>query len=179
MTEVAALPVADDVLLTPTRVIAMRVRELRDDRGWSAADLARAMRAAGVPWERGVVIKLEAGYRQSVSVVELLTLAAVLDVAVVHLLVPPYPSPLWGGEGNEATDVARSPDDPNEPNDDAPYQVTPGQQVPAWRVRQFVRGHRPLPGQDVWRFFGQVPPQERIREEDLAKRAAIGDAGTE
>jgi len=169
----AALCMADDALLTPTRVIAERVRELRDDRGWSTSDLARAMRAAGVPWERGVVTKLEAGYRQSVTVTELLTLAAVLDVAVVHLLVPTYPSPLWG-EGEP-----RSPDDPNEPSDDAPYQVTPGQQVPCWRVRQFVRGHRPLPGQDVWRFFGQAPAQERLSEEALEKRARVGDAGTD
>jgi transcriptional regulator with XRE-family HTH domain len=160
---------------TPSDVVAARVRELRTSRGMKVADLAA--RCAELGAEQLTVqalYKLE-GQRESatrrprpVSVDELLALAAALDVAPVHLLVPPYPSPQWGGTGKQATNLARSPDDPNTPNDEMPYQVTSGREVPCWRARQFIRGIRPLPGMDAWRFFGEVPPHERPDEEGLA-----------
>lgn len=73
---------------TATDVIAQRVRELRNKRGWSAQRLAEEMAAIGWPWERMVVTKLENGRRQSVSVEEWLALAYLLDVAPIHLLIP-------------------------------------------------------------------------------------------
>ncbi len=79
-----------------------------------AAELARRMQAAGIPWTRLVVTKLETGRRQSVSVEELLALAYVLDVAPVHLMVP------W--------------------DDEAPCRVTGALTQPAAAVRQWVRG---------------------------------------
>jgi hypothetical protein len=148
---------------TPTAVIAARVRELRGAR--SADWLAREMQRQGIGWTRLVVTKLETGRRQSVSVEELLALAAVLDVSPLHLLVPPYPSPLWG-EGYES----RSPDDPNVPNDNEPYQVTPATAVPCYRVRQWVRAYEPLPGGDMLHFLQSMPGHERPSDEEIKRR---------
>jgi hypothetical protein len=75
-----------------------------------------------------------------------LALAAVLDVSPLHLIVPPWPSPLTASR--------------DEPNDEAPYQVTPTTTVPCYRVRQWIRGHRPLPDGDPRAYFSTVPRHE-------------------
>lgn len=148
--------------LTPTAVIAARVRELRGAR--TAEWLAAQMRREGIGWTRLVVTKLETGRRESVSVGELLALAAVLNVSPLHLMVPPYPSPLWADRGS------RSPDDPNDPNDNAPYQVTPETAVPCYRVRQWVRAYEPLPGGDLLPFLQTMPANERPCDDDIKRR---------
>src|SRR4051794_35558476 len=74
--------------MPPTRVIALRMRELRTKRGWSAQELADQMVKVGIPWQRPVVANLETGRRRTVSVEELLALAYVFNVAPIHLLVP-------------------------------------------------------------------------------------------
>lgn len=163
---------------TPSDVVARRVRQLRKARGLTVADLAALCRDAGsARLTEQAIYKLE-GQRSKrsprpVSVDELMVLAYCLDVAPLHLLVPPYPSPLWGGTGEHASDVARSPDDPNEPNDTAPYAATPRVSVPCWHMRQFIRGWRPLPGQDLWNYFGEVPPDEQLPHEELLRRAEM------
>jgi len=75
---------------TPHRAIAARVRKLRTDRGWSGRRLGEALSGVGVPWDRSIVANFENGRRPSVSVEEWLALAYVLDVAPMHLLVPPH-----------------------------------------------------------------------------------------
>jgi transcriptional regulator with XRE-family HTH domain len=125
----------DATPLSPTQVVAKRVREVRQKRGLTAAQLAEQMARVGVPWKRGVVAKLESGLREAVSVEELLALAYVLDVAPVHLLVPF--------------------------DDDAqPYQVTPTQVEKAGFVRDWIRGDWYLDGTDVRNFFSELPPHE-------------------
>jgi transcriptional regulator with XRE-family HTH domain len=123
----------------PAKAIGSRVREVRTKRGWSGADLARHLQAAGIPWERAMVAKLETGRRKSVTVMELLGLAYVLNVAPVHLLVPP--------------------DDPDEP-----YEVTPKITEPRFRVRGWIRGLFPLQRLpkvgDNRQFFAEVPADE-------------------
>lgn len=120
----------------PTKAIGPRIREMRTKRGWSGADLAREMRAVGVPWERAMVAKLETGRRKSVTVMELLALAYVLNIAPVHLLVPP--------------------DDP-----DAPYEVTPKITAPRASVRAWIRGVNSIDDNaDGRQFFAEVPKDE-------------------
>lgn len=120
----------------PTKVIAARVRALRERRGWSGDVLARAMRAAGIPWERVVVAKLETGRRASVTVTELLALAYVLNVAPVHLIVPP--------------------DEP-----DATYRITDEVAESRSSVRAWIRGVTPLnPDSDPRQFYAEVPREE-------------------
>ncbi|MEU4964183.1 helix-turn-helix domain-containing protein [Streptomyces smyrnaeus] len=114
-----------------TRVIARRVKGLRARNGLTAKQLAEALTAEGVTWDRGTVTKLETNRRDNVTVVELLALSKVLNVAPVHLLVP---------------------------LDDAqPLQVTPKNAIQADRVRAWVRGEQPLPGTDLRTFRTEVP----------------------
>ncbi len=149
----------------PTKAIAKRVRVTRDARGWTAQKLADELAAQGVPWTRSTVAKLENGNRPTVSVDEWLALAAVLDISPLHLLVPPLPSPLAPEDG----EGSRSPDDPNSPNDNAPYRVTTKFTVPCWRVRQFVRGTRHLPGMNPWKFYIEAPLHERPSGDSLRR----------
>lgn len=84
-----------------TERIASRVRALREAAGWTQADLASALNEYGLPWRRATVVNLEkragagrggVGGRESVTVSELLALAAVLDVPPVMLLADPRSS---------------------------------------------------------------------------------------
>ncbi|WP_433138691.1 hypothetical protein ACQPZ8_37415 [Actinomadura nitritigenes] len=74
--------------MSPTQVIATSVRRLRTDYGWSAQRLADEMTAAGVKWDRMIVVNLEHGRRGTVDVAELLVLGRVFDVPPLSLLAP-------------------------------------------------------------------------------------------
>jgi transcriptional regulator with XRE-family HTH domain len=117
----------------PTQVIAARVKELRRKRGMSAAQLGDRLRDVGINWDRAILANLENGRRASVSVEELFGLALVLDVAPLHLVVPPV-----DGEGK-------------------PYAVTPTVTQPAGRVRSWVAGRHPIPGVDAATFMRERP----------------------
>ena len=97
------------------------------------------MHAAGVDWQRMVVAKLENGWRQDVSVAELLALARVLQVSPVHLIVPP---------------------------DADTYQVTAGTRdtagttVPADLARDWIGGRAVLPGDDMRLYLAELPISE-------------------
>jgi transcriptional regulator with XRE-family HTH domain len=71
-----------------TRVIASEVRRHRVARKLSAQQLADRCEMLGFPVPRSVIANLENGRRETVSVAELLVLAAALDVAPVLLTVP-------------------------------------------------------------------------------------------
>ncbi|MFF7854109.1 helix-turn-helix domain-containing protein [Streptomyces sp. NPDC007904] len=118
----------------PTEAIARRVTALRQRKGLTRQQLGEAMAERGVEWNRFTVSSLENGKRQNVTVVELLALARVLDVAPVHLFVPL--------------------------EDDQPYRVTPKETLPAHRIRPWVRGIAPLPGMDSRIFSTEVPLAE-------------------
>ncbi|MFG2596706.1 helix-turn-helix domain-containing protein [Streptomyces sp. NPDC048462] len=118
----------------PVAVIAQRVKEVRGRKGFTAQQLADKLRdKTGLNWDRATVTKLETGRRQTITVVELLALARVLDVAPVNLLVP---------------------------LDDRPFAVTAKESVAANRVRAWVRGESPLSGTDQRIFRSEVPIDE-------------------
>ncbi|MFF7690564.1 helix-turn-helix domain-containing protein [Streptomyces syringium] len=117
----------------PVPTIALRVKELRGRRGWTAAQLGEALGKHGVRWDRFAVANLENGKRQNVTVQELIALALALDVAPVNLLVP---------------------------LDDRPYQLTPTRAEGADTVRAWVRGEEPLPGTDERTFMGEVSTKD-------------------
>ena len=125
--------------LTSTAVIGRQVAKFRGRLGWSAAALAGELQKAGIQWERPDVTKLERGLRKSVTVDQALALAEVLNVGLVHLIVPP---------------------DEN----DAPYRVTAEVTESSFRVRCWVRGLFPLRGVplvgDVGKFWATVPDEE-------------------
>jgi transcriptional regulator with XRE-family HTH domain len=125
----------DREIVTPTAAIAKRIREVREKRRMTAKQLAERMTAAGIKWDRSIVANLEIGRRSLVTVEELLALAKVLQVAPVHLLVPP-------AAGDEL------------------YQVTPDAEAPASQVREWVRGYGLLPGDDRQLYLSEIPPGE-------------------
>lgn len=127
---------------TPVETVASRVREIRTRRGLTAQQLGERMTAEGIRWDRFTVANLEKGKRQSVTVTELLALAAVLNVAPVHLMVPPK------GPTGRLTD------------EEEPYHVTPEKTVAREAVRQWVRGFDPLPGADAAEFHAEGPSHE-------------------
>ncbi len=137
----------------PSDAVVRRVREIRKRRGWSAARLAAECAKVGASQlTESIIANLEAGRRQQgVTVDELLVLAVVLNVAPVHLLVPPE---AWDEQGGEV-----------------PYPITPTRAEQASTVREWVRG-MPLPGTDLRDFLSQVPEHE-LR--DLVERVAGRD----
>lgn len=102
----------------PGQVVVRRMRELRDQRGWTAAQLAQRMQALGVPWKREIVANLEAGRRAGITVDELLALALALGVPVPWLLA--------------------------EPNSVVPMSVAEGVEVDPGSVLLWLTGKRPL-----------------------------------
>lgn len=120
----------------PTRLIAERVKALRGRLGWTGQRLAEEMTNVGVGWDRSVVANLEAGRRRFVTIDELFALALVLQVAPVHLLVPPGMA------------------------DKDPIAVTPTLPMPAYLVRRWIRGSATIGDQDPRLVFSEVPIDE-------------------
>lgn len=103
----------------PTEVIGQRVRTYRQQRGWSARELADRCREIGLSrWNREIVTNLEIGRRSYVSIDELFALAVVFGVPPMVLCVP-----------LEA----------------AEYAVTPTITAHPWRAAQWFSGHGPSP----------------------------------
>lgn len=113
----------------PVATIAQRVKELRGRRGWTAAQLGKALEKHDIRWDRFTVANLENGKRQNVTVQELFALALVLDVSPTNLIVP---------------------------LDDRMYEVTPTRAESADMVRSWVRGEEPLPGTDERTYRAEV-----------------------
>ncbi len=80
----------------PSDVIASRVRQLRDERGWSARRLAEECAKVGAPeLTPSAIANIESGRRgdegerrRQVTAEELIALAIALDVSPAHLLAP-------------------------------------------------------------------------------------------
>ena len=141
-------------LLSPTIVVATRMKELRQRRGWTAADLADRCAALGMPeLNRSVIANIESHRRKYVSVDECLTLAYALDVAPIHLLIP--------------TAV-----DPNV--DRTEYKVTPDRFLPIELARSWFRGDWATGGTDARIYHSEVPKEEfvppRLSDEEVARR---------
>jgi transcriptional regulator with XRE-family HTH domain len=132
--------------LTPTRVLAARVRELRRQRGWTAAQLGVRMAEQGIKWDRSIVANLENGRRATVSVDEWFALAYVLEVPPVSLIVP--------------TDLV------------AEYMVTPAVATGAGRVEPWLVGSLPLPEIDG-RSYGLDRGRQRWTPTRAERRAFL------
>lgn len=112
------------------------MRESRVSKGLSAEKLAEQMRELGVPFDKTVVANLETGRRRFVTVQEALALSYVLDIALVHLIVP--------------TD-----------DEETPVRITPvGPEVRPDIARGFIRGQEAVGDVDVRRYATQVPKHE-------------------
>lgn len=69
-----------------TKAIGQQVRRYRIERGLSADKLAQEVTALGYEFTRAQVTNLETGYRESVTIAELMAIAACLDVPPLLLL---------------------------------------------------------------------------------------------
>jgi transcriptional regulator with XRE-family HTH domain len=125
-------------VLSAGEVIARRIREVRDHRGWTQADLAAALKAAGhTHLSRPTLAKIEVGgtRARNLSVEDLLAVAVALNVSPVHLVCPT--------------------------NDEVQLRVTPRDVVWAGRARAWIRGYWPLREQDDRQdFFREIPRAE-------------------
>jgi hypothetical protein len=124
---------ADETTTTSaSELLAGRIRELRLGR-WSLNEFAARMRDLGVPLHKTTVTKVENAERR-VHLDELLAFAYALDVAPVHLFVPP--------------DLQR---------EDVQVEVVPGVAPGPYVLRKWIRGEVPLRGQDARRYELNVP----------------------
>ncbi|MBE3000197.1 helix-turn-helix transcriptional regulator [Nocardiopsis sp. HNM0947] len=136
--------------------IARRVQELRNRKGWSAAELGEKLTEKGVPWDRFTVRALEGGRRKNVTVQEFLALAVVLDVAPVHLLFPLH---------------------------EGAYEITPnGSLFKTGAARHWFRGTEPYPRGDRQMYLSERPERElnwpgSIPESDWTEPPASSDEG--
>jgi len=105
------------------RVIAGEVRHYRQQQGLSAQQLADRCAELGQPIQRSVLANLESGRRPTVTVAELLVLAAALSVAPVLLVFP---------VGRERESV-----------------FLPGKSVATWPAAQWFGGHGDFPAPDL------------------------------
>lgn len=111
---------------TPSDVVANRVRAIRDQRGWTAQQLAARCAQIGAPRLTALVIaNIETGRRdaqgrrrRNVTVDELVALARALDVPPVLLLYPV-------GMVEEV-------------------EVLPGRTMPTWNAAKWFTGEEPL-----------------------------------
>ncbi len=97
-----------------SRRIATQIRFWREQRGLTALQLAKRTAQLGYSLPRGVIANLENNRRDSVTVAELLILAAALDVPPVLLIAP----------------VGR----------EREVEMLPGTQTPSWQVRGWIHG---------------------------------------
>lgn len=72
-----------------TRLLAQRVKQLREQAGMNQAELAERMSELRPNWSRSTVVKLETFKRQEVSIGDFLALAVVLGVPPPMLLADP------------------------------------------------------------------------------------------
>lgn len=121
--------------MTPATVFGARVRQLREERGWSQVELARRLNM-----DRTTLNKIERGSRGDVSITQLFRFARVLKTAPVHLITP--------REGEARIEL--------EPGS--------GETMSASSVRQWVRG-APPPDSDeaeLIAFFLDLPRDEQL-----------------
>lgn len=122
----------------PSQVVRDRVREVRTLKGWKQEDLSARLKGLGVGIDRATVGKIENGERKRLTLDDALGLAAALDVAPVHLIVPV--------KSDENVQLGDS-----------------NLVVAADPMRRWFRGDDPLPidGVDEWFYKTQVSDQEK------------------
>lgn len=125
---------------SPTTTVAERVKDLRQRRGWTAAELALRCADKGLDgFNRSVLANIESGRRKYVTVDELVALAYVLDVAPIHLLVP--------------VEVDQTVDEHF-------YGVCPDVFLPVPEARAWVRGSHAPATVDPRVYYSEVPLDE-------------------
>src|SRR5699024_5025656 len=134
--------------------VARRIKELRKKKGWSASKLAAACAEYGNPeLNRSVIANIESRRRKAVTLEEAAVLAYVLDVSLLHLIVP------IDKDDQYEYDLYKVADD----------------FVSFETARSWIRGDTPLTGQDPRVYYSEVPRKDfradRPSEEQIQKEA--------
>ncbi len=116
--------------LTPPGIFGQRVRELREQRGLTQAELGRR---AG--FDRTTINKIERGSRGDVTISQLFTFAEALGTSPIYLLTP---------------------NDPDVTVQLAPG----GRALSGWEARAWIRGTPPLGKKADLPFFKDLPQDE-------------------
>ena len=153
--------------LSVSDAVAVRIKEARGRRGWSAKQLAEQCAVRGLPrLTHSVLNNIESGRpdkdgqrKRDITVDELLALAVILDVAPTHLLGLPV---------DGATSIEILPSCGVSNNDD---------------LQQWIRGDKPLPQTDERLYFAsaleQLPPRDDQRTAPQSARAVIQEQAKE
>lgn len=146
--------------LHPGEILARRVKEARERRGWTQKQLAEELTGLGLPTARTTIVQIERGGTRAsrAPLEEIMALALALSVAPVHLLVPIE---------NE-TDVA----------------LTPTRTVHAKIARAWVRGIYLFDDADPLAFMAELPEEELhafvrdyLRSQRLADSGPVAGSG--
>lgn len=125
--------VSEESAHSASKVFASRVKAVRERQRLHQEDVVRRLEDEyGVQMDRATLARIERGQR-GISLDEALLLAAVLQVAPLHLLVDTEGTPLLIGT-----------------------QVT----ASAEEARAWIRGDAPLPGGDSRTFYTEVPASQ-------------------
>lgn len=141
-------PAPDDNDATVSDLIAERLRDVRTERGWTAAELAAACARAGQPKiTTAVIANIETGRRnpdgtrrRQVSVDEMLLFAAVLKIPPADLLA-----------------------DPHADDDGPPARIAPGRPLSARQLARWLTSG----GTGFNRSRGQSAPPEQVDRNSL------------
>jgi transcriptional regulator with XRE-family HTH domain len=134
--------------MAPSAVFRQSLREARRLKRWTQQELADALAELGAKIDATAITRIERGVR-SVSLDEVVLIAAALGVSPMHLFVPL--------------------------DDKAPVQVAPGLVRPAADVRAWVRGQRPLRVSDDDRLFYTQAPDNDWASVIPGAHEALGD----
>jgi transcriptional regulator with XRE-family HTH domain len=135
------------------------MREVRDRRSWSRAQLAERLRARGYAVDALGLARIENGRKAEVDLDLVVGVAYALDVSPLFLMLPDEPT----ASGSEAERVLVDATAPP---------------VSHYPLRAWLRGQNPLPGQDEVEFFRALPGDELLQrviereESTLDRRAA-------
>lgn len=136
--------------LTASQVFSRRLREVRDFHGWTQEQLAKHLRDADVPFSQETIAKLEKDTTRAehLTVNELFAISAALSVSPIFMTVP-------------LDDFGRG----DRPQPRAPRLFISRAVQPAEprEARAWLRGTRPLHGQDPRTFAVQRPDSEQAK----------------
>jgi transcriptional regulator with XRE-family HTH domain len=124
-------------VVTSGQAFSERLKQVRDRRGLTQAQLSERLSHLGYPIDRVTLSKIEKGgaRAQNVKLEEVLAIAYALDVSPKHLIVP------YSQESRLSVVPRKRP-------------LIPGD------AREWVAGKWPITDQDAWFFYTELPPEE-------------------
>jgi transcriptional regulator with XRE-family HTH domain len=135
------MAISHEATKRPSEAFAEQMRIQRERKGWSQKQLAARLAKLGFDVHQTTIGKWEAGERR-ITLDEALAISVALDVSPAHMVAGSY----LGGAFGRASIGLTANTDPVSPRE----------------MRMWVRGQRPLWGQDEKRYYTEVAPDEWV-----------------